>query len=115
MGTPHSPNRTPHKHAELIKAWADGAEIQVKDLTNYSDPKDCNWSDFSEFDDMVWYNEWEYRIKPKTIKYRVALHRGAFKDSPLYTINYNSDAAADHAEETYGFVRWLTDWIEVEA
>lgn len=27
--TPSYPN-PPHKHAELIKAWADGAEIEVK-------------------------------------------------------------------------------------
>jgi len=28
--TPHSPSRTPHKHAALIKAWAEGAIIEFK-------------------------------------------------------------------------------------
>lgn len=45
----------PHKHAELIKAWADGAEIEY-------------WSEFKQ----MWKDEWkpvwnestQYRIKP---------------------------------------------------
>ena len=45
----------PHKHAELIKAWADGAEIQVKA---------CNvvWEDREH---PVWSTNREYRIKPE--------------------------------------------------
>ena len=48
----------PHKHAELIKAWADGAEIEWKcKLTN-------NWLRFDE-QDHFWDEEHEYRIKPE--------------------------------------------------
>jgi hypothetical protein len=48
----------PHKHAELIKAWADGAEIQWKD-------SDGIWHD----DDEPWWNEeGEFRIKPEKEK-----------------------------------------------
>jgi hypothetical protein len=45
----------PHKHAELIKAWADGAQIQVKA---------CNvvWEDREH---PVWSTNREYRIKPE--------------------------------------------------
>jgi hypothetical protein len=46
----------PHKHAEIIKAWADGAQIQYKSILT---PK---WSDIS---DPAWENVNEYRIKPK--------------------------------------------------
>ena len=42
----------PHKHAELIKAWADGAEIQLKG-------RNGEWIDI--FPD--WQEECEYRIK----------------------------------------------------
>jgi hypothetical protein len=44
-----------HKHAELIKAWADGAQIQVKA---------CNvaWEDREH---PVWSPNREYRIKPE--------------------------------------------------
>jgi hypothetical protein len=45
-----------HKHAELIKAWADGAEIEV--LT----PSTSEWNDVSE---PLWIADQEYRIKPK--------------------------------------------------
>jgi len=44
----------PHKHAELIKAWADGAVIQTTD---------CNgaWFDCNPH----WEWDLEYRIKPE--------------------------------------------------
>ena len=45
-----------HKHAELIKAWADGAEIEV--LT----PSTSEWNDVSE---PLWIADQEYRIKPE--------------------------------------------------
>ena len=48
----------PHKHADLIKAWADGAEIQ------------CHCEDYGWIDTS--YPEWwefnNYRIKPKEQK-----------------------------------------------
>lgn len=47
----------PHKHAELIKAWADGAEIQAKvygTLDTWNDVINPNW-----FDNRI------YRIKPE--------------------------------------------------
>jgi len=47
---------TPHKHAEIIKAWADGIEIQMK-------YEDGSWRDLTRN-----YPTWEaidYRIKPE--------------------------------------------------
>lgn len=50
--------KQPHKHAELIKAWADGAEIQYfsKELNNW-----CNCITSSP----EWDVNTEYRIKPE--------------------------------------------------
>jgi hypothetical protein len=48
----------PHKHAELIKAWADGATIQVK----YTDDPQY-WIDK---DNPAWHPNDQYRIKPET-------------------------------------------------
>ena len=45
----------PHKHAELIKAWADGAEIQ------YFDHEE-GWTTQLH---PAWYVDTEYRIKPE--------------------------------------------------
>jgi hypothetical protein len=44
----------PHKHAELIKAWADGYTIQYKD--------GYGWWDWDYPD---WDGDDEYRIKPE--------------------------------------------------
>lgn len=45
----------PHKHAELIKAWAGGAVIQLKDTS------DNNWQNCPN---PSWVPSREYRIKP---------------------------------------------------
>ena len=48
----------PHKHCELIKAWADGAEIQ----------KFCGDGWYGDSDTPEWYEDVKYRIKPRTVK-----------------------------------------------
>ena len=49
----------PHKHAKLIKAWADGAEIQHQG-------GDGNWYDSPSYPpQMIWYEGTNYRIKPE--------------------------------------------------
>lgn len=50
--------KTPHKHAELIKAWADGAEIECRNK-NFQD----TWSPMTN---ACWDLEFlEFRIKPE--------------------------------------------------
>jgi hypothetical protein len=48
-----------HKHADLIHAWADGAQIQWND-PNYEEP----WTDIRV---PSWCEDFEYRIKPEPI------------------------------------------------
>ena len=48
--------KTPHKHADLIKAWADGAEIETRPYS------DAGWFPLEE---PHWHVEREYRIKPE--------------------------------------------------
>ena len=57
-----------HKHADLIHALAEGAEIQWK-LQNHLE--DC---------DPSWYEDAKCRIKPKTktVRFRNFLHTGGF-------------------------------------
>ena len=45
-----------HKHAEFIKAWADGAEIE------WRMPQQTTWYDVHC---PLWYEVYEYRIKPE--------------------------------------------------
>ncbi len=50
-----APKKTiPHVHAAIIKAWADGAIIQVKDYTIWEDTPTPQWR-----------ADCEYRIKPE--------------------------------------------------
>lgn len=49
--------RKPHKHAELIKAWADGAVIQFYDVLREK------WKDCDEA--PRWLDNNQYRIKPE--------------------------------------------------
>lgn len=49
--------KQPHKHAEAIKAWADGAQIQTRFAT------DDEWVDVCST--PSWYEDLEYRVKPE--------------------------------------------------
>ena len=102
----------PHKHAELIKAWADGAEIQVKGGGHFTD--DPIWMDIEH---PSWRDGIDYRIKPKTIKYR------NFLWSPQLSFIPNKKVVCvcskqEHEEyprdRWVGFVKWLGDWQEAE-
>lgn len=63
----------PHKHAELIKAWADGVEIQYKSKFLGT------WHLFNGNKD-AWVDDYEYRIKPEPktdfVMYGVASFKG---------------------------------------
>lgn len=47
--------KSPHKHAEIIKAWADGADIEVR-------IPEGSWA-LAEL--PSWHEHYEYRIKPE--------------------------------------------------
>jgi len=47
-----------HKHADLIHAWADGAEIE------YFNEHSNEWRTFVN-EHNIWYEAWQYRIKPE--------------------------------------------------
>ena len=88
-------NQKRHKHADLIHAWAEGAEIQ------YHDPF-TGWEDIEE---PGFYENDEYRIKPKTetVRFRNYLTEGNMVD-----VVSNKDPFARI------FKKWLGDWQEVE-
>ena len=95
----------PHVHAEVIKAWADGKQIQFKnELTN-------GWIDLAILHPS-WLLTSEYRVKPETIRYRAALLTCGTLGHRTASANTESGVRAFEAANT--FVRWLTDWIEVE-
>ena len=96
-----------HKHADLIIAWAEGAEVEYRkdpDRPWIPLPSQTNWYTFEDV---------EYRIKPPTKKYRVALFKNPFSGD-IYTLSADKPDSADKYEQHKSFVRWLTDWIEYE-
>ena len=93
----------PHKHAALIKAWADNPQLEFQ-FRGAGCQSNC------------WYNmspsnpDWsvsEVRIKPKTIRYRLALW--LFYGEPIVN-SFSDEQYTNHP----CFIRWLTDWQEVE-
>ena len=71
----------PNKHAELIKAWADGAEIEVYQ------PAFGRWEEAEPA--PAWHTSFEYRIKPEPkpdvdVKEHIQLHH--FQNSPHPTV-----------------------------
>lgn len=90
-----------HKHADVVIAWANGAEIEARSSA------DRKWVVARN---PTWWADVEYRVKPGK-KYRVAL----FNDNGnIYTSTADTPEDAEFYEKAIGFVRWLTDWIEYE-
>ena len=66
-----------HKHAELIKAWADGAKIQGRSSGKYQDTPRPQW-----------HENWEYRIKPEPkpdfVEKRTIFYNESFKTVDIF-------------------------------
>lgn len=79
--------RKPHRHAELIKAWADGAEIQVYDTHNEV------WRNSPT---PIWDSGLKYRIfvepKPDFVYYGVFEMNGSMIMESCFTkLNHDND------------------------
>ena len=99
----------PHKYADVIKAWADGKDIQYI-TTNIYDDKWTTWEEgINKFPHF--YNQFfEWRIKPETLRYRVALIKNY--DGEHYPVtDYGNWVDIENMPE---FVKLLEDWKEVE-
>jgi len=80
--------RKPHEHAELIRAWADGAEIQ------WRGKGELDWADANE---PSWFDFLEYRIKPQPkpepVTWYQVVYLYKYEDRPCATSNlYSSEA-----------------------
>jgi len=95
---------TPHVHATLIKAWADGAKIQFRrnPMDTWQDIEDCK---------IGWYPECYYRIKPEKKWFRVALFNSCTGKYTTSTHYLDKELSWPHLPE---FIKWLTPRIEYE-
>lgn len=99
----------PHKHAALIKAWADGAEIQYC----YSDVNRC-WADaFSP----SWCWDIKYRIKPREFEtgafYPVTLELG-LRFIATYRGNDNFYLPGPSGTYSIDELTWIGDKLEID-
>ena len=67
----------PHIHADVIKAWADGAEIQARACTSLALNK---WGGWCDVEIPEWLPHQEYRVKPQpkpdVVKYLGCAYKG---------------------------------------
>lgn len=99
----------PHKNAEVIKAFADGKDIQWK--VGISE----NWHDFNgDYSEGPWVNDAAlWRVKPEGPWYRVGLFKYSTEDN-TYTALARSEADEVVYESVPQFVRWLTERVSYE-
>jgi hypothetical protein len=96
----------PHKHAAVIKAWADGAKVQVKERSG-------KWVDV---DVPGWTTSLEYRVKPTT-KCSGGYRRYVLKDCDggacvaVLRLGKWSVSDVEGIETSREFVKWIdTEW-----
>ena len=86
---------TPHKHAELIKAWADGAKIQYLNINE-------EWRDISS---PNWGLSTDYRIKPEPKKVQFRFYMNSFGKIKCWTNAWGYSQAK--VEKSSFFKHWL--------
>ena len=87
---------TPHIHAKVIKAWADGAKIQW-----YNSAID-RWSDILT---PSWNIEFKYRIKPEPKKVQFRFFEDIHNSINFWTNRWQKDYK--QVEKRQDFKRWL--------
>lgn len=85
--------KKPHKHAEMIKAWADGAEVEWKYHAN---------AEWQLCETPCWREQVEYRIKPEpdVVHYaKATLVEGYFHIKAM--LSHEFDAQYDNLKLTF--------------
>ena len=111
----------PRTNSDIIHAYADGYDVQFLKASFFAEDFGNN-----EFSNLEWidYNPlqkdapqlgavvYKWRIKPNTIKYRVALCKmgKVYWASVVNTVEEESKLELEYST----LVQWLTDWIEVD-
>ena len=97
----------PHKHAALIHAWADGAEIQ----------KFCGDGWYDDSDTPEWYEDVKYRIKPRTVKREGWVNLCRYEGERIHarSVIYDNFAGATKHKDHVGHIATVKiEWEEVE-
>ena len=96
----------PHKHKDVIIAWANGAQIQFQS----SLMKESNeWEDIRT---PTWATNIEYRIKPepKESVHTFRIGVAACDDGGFYTFTADNEEEERDYQSEPNFITWLSDW-----
>lgn len=94
-----------HKHYDVIVAWAAGEEIEIKD-------DDGVWVSFTNAKHVIFYEDMEYRIKPKIVKKEgwVNVYPDKYED---YEVRYHRTQYAADRHATPGRIACIyVEWEE---
>jgi hypothetical protein len=92
-----------HKHQVFMDAFAAGKPVQFMSkfgTQQWVTMTTAAWS-------PSWCTDYEYRIKPEVVKYRLVLVK-------MFGTTYEVYALSDGEDYSGEFIRWLSDWQEVE-
>lgn len=94
----------PHQHAEFIKAWADGRVIEFKSGTDA-------WAPLFSIHPF-WHPHCQYRVaepSPITLRYRLCVRKQTGEEACVLAVHDD-----DPDIPPPGFIRWISEWQEVE-
>ena len=97
----------PHKHKDVIIAWANGEEIEFRD-PDFS----TQWNPIKV---PSWLPDIEYRVKPEpkesvhTFRIGVATR----VNGAIYTITADNAAEEESIQSDPNFIGWISDWEPV--
>lgn len=94
----------PHKHKDMIIAWANGEEIEYRD-PNVS----MEWGSIKV---PAWFDNVQYRVKPepKESVHTFRIGVGAYGDGTFYTITADNAVEEQGIQSEPNFIGWITDW-----
>jgi hypothetical protein len=90
-----------HKHAEVLRAIADGKKVEWFGGGNY-------WIEAESIINPLSYPHYKWRIKPEK-QYRVAL----MNDGDFYSATVDNEKDAKDLKKSEYFVEWVSGWQEV--
>ena len=93
----------PHKHKDMIIAWANGAQIQ------YQGEGAKDWGDITE---PSWNETCKYRVKPepKESVHTFRIGVAACGDGNVYTYTADNEEEERDIQTRPNFIGWISDW-----
>ena len=96
----------PHKHKDVIIAWANGAQIQFQ---SFLMKENNEWEDIKK---PSWVEDLQYRVKPepKESVHTFRIGVAVYDDGSFYTVTADNVAEETAIQSEPNFIGWISDW-----